>query len=71
MPAVPAALRRPDPVPLSERACWSLQDASRATSLSVRTLQKLIAVGKLPARKIGRRVLLDPAAVKSALLSAG
>lgn len=69
MPAVPIALRRPDPVPLSERAVWSLADASRATSLSVRTLQKLITAGTIPASKIGRRVLLDPAAVKAALLS--
>jgi excisionase family DNA binding protein len=68
---VPAALRRPDPVPLADRALWSLQDASRATSLSVRTLQKLIADGRLPAAKVGRRVLLDPAAVRAALLSGG
>lgn len=71
MPAVPPALRRPDPVPLADRALWSLQDASRATSLSVRTLQKLIAAGTLPARKIGRRVLLDPAETKAAILNCG
>lgn len=69
--AVPSALRRPNPVPLADRTLWSLADASRATSLSVRTLQKLIAAGTLPAQKIGRRVLLDPATVKAALLSAG
>jgi excisionase family DNA binding protein len=66
---IPSALRRPDPIPLSERPVWSLSDGSKATSLSVRTLQKLIKAGKLPASKIGRRVLLDPAAVKAALLS--
>jgi hypothetical protein len=71
MPAVPPALRRPDPVPLADRACWSLADASRATSLSVRTLQKLIAAGTRPANTIGRRVLLDPQATRNALLSTG
>ena len=70
MPATtsPSSLRRPEPVPLNEKTVWSLSDASRATSLSVRTLQKLIASGKLPAKKVGRRVLLCPQAVKKALL---
>ena len=43
-------------------------DASRATSLSVRLIQRLIAEGRIPATKVGRRVLLDPVAVKSALI---
>lgn len=68
--AAPAALRRPDPMPLDQRAAWSLTDASRATTLSVRTLQNLIADGRIPATKVGRRVLLDPQAVRSALFSA-
>ena len=68
---VPAALRRPEPTPLSDKIVWSLADAANATTLSVRTLQNLIAAGKLPATKVGRRVLLDPAAVKAALLSPG
>lgn len=67
----PSALRRLEPVPLNDRAVWSLADASRATSLSIRTLQHLIREGRLPASKVGRRVLLDPAAVKAALLSPG
>lgn len=66
--SIPPALRKAESVALADRALWSLQDASRATSLSVRTLQKLIADKTLPAKKIGRRVLLDPAAVKAALL---
>lgn len=65
---VSAALRRAEPVSLADRAVWSLADASRATSLSVRLIQRLIAEGRIPAKKIGRRVLLDPAAVKAALL---
>lgn len=64
----PSALRRPDPVALADKIVWSLSDASRATTLSVRTLQHLIAAGRLPAAKVGRRVLLDPAAVRAALL---
>ncbi len=68
MSVVPVALHRPDPVPLTDRALWSLADASRATSLSVRLIQRLIAEGRIPATKVGRRVLLDPVAVKSALI---
>lgn len=63
----PSALRRPDPVPPSAKSIWSLSDASRETTLSTRTLQNLIAAGKLPATKIGRRVLLDPQAVRAAI----
>lgn len=69
MSTVPSALRRPDPVPLADRALWSLADASRATSLSVRLIQRLIADGRLPCVRIGRRVLLDPSATRAALLS--
>ncbi len=64
---LPPALRRPEPVTLTEKPIWSLTDASEATTLSIRTLQKLIREGTLPARKIGRRVLLDPIAVRAAL----
>lgn len=63
----PAALRRSPDVHPDRKMVWSLSDASRATSLSVRTLQKLIAAKKLPAAKIGRRVLLDPVAVRDAI----
>ncbi len=71
MPATtltPPALRRAPEIALDQKIVWSLADASRATTLSVRKLQSLIADGKLPATKCGRRVLLDPAAVRSALL---
>ncbi len=68
---IPLALRRTEPVPLIDRALWSLADASRATSLSVRLIQRLIAGGRIPCIRIGRRVLLDPEATRAALLSAG
>lgn len=64
---VPPALRRPEPINLAEKPVWSLADASKATTLSTRTLQKMIANGAIPARKVGRRVLLNPAAVQAAL----
>ncbi len=66
-PPVPPALRRPDPVALSDKPVWSLSDASKATTLSIRTIQKMIDNGAIPARKVGRRVLLDPRAVHAAL----
>lgn len=65
---LPPALRRAPEIALDQKIVWSLADASRATSLSVRMLQKMIADGRLPASKVGRRVLLNPDAVKSALL---
>ena len=65
----PPALRKSDPLPLSEKSVWSLRDAAQATTLSIRTLRKLIADGTIPARRIGRRVLLDPNAVKAAVLA--
>jgi excisionase family DNA binding protein len=64
---IPAALRRPVEIPLHEKPVWSVADAARATTLSTRTIVKLIADGKLPAAKVGRRVLLDPVAVKRAI----
>ncbi len=67
LPVTPAALIPLREQPLSEKPIWSLRDAARATTLSIRTLQKLIAAGRVPANKIGRRVLLDPAAVRQAL----
>lgn len=63
----PSALRRPVETPLVDKRFWSLADAERATTLSKRTLQNLIRAGKLPAVKIGRRVLLDPNEVMTAL----
>lgn len=71
MPTPPPALRRPVETPLADKLLWSLADAEQATTLSKRTLQKLIAAGRLPAVKIGRRVLLDPNAVKVALMATG
>lgn len=65
----PPALRRPVETPLDDKLLWSLADAERATSLSRRTLQNYIRAGRLPALKIGRRVLLDPIEVKKALLA--
>lgn len=56
------------PNPLGDKLVWSLDDAARATGLSRRKLSALIARGELPARRLGRRILLDPLVVKAALL---
>ncbi len=39
----------------------SRRDAAQSLSLSLRTLDSLIAGGKLTVRRIGRRVLIEPA----------
>lgn len=62
---VPTALQRENPVPLAERLTWTLPDAARATGLSARTIQAAIYSGDLPAIRVGRRVLLSPAAVRT------
>jgi excisionase family DNA binding protein len=64
---VPAALQRPVPVPLNERVAWSISDAARALGVSSRLLTRLIAEGRIPVSRLGRRVLLDPAAVRAAI----
>ncbi len=62
--SVPAALTRPAQIPLADRAAWSVSDAALALGVSQRLLTRLIAEGKLPASRLGRRVLLDPVAVR-------
>ncbi len=71
MPSLtPAALTRPLPVPLSDRLAWSVADAAKALGVSTRLITRLIAQGKLPAAKLGRRTLLDPLAVRVAVFGA-
>ena len=41
-----------------------LKEAAEAVGLSHWTLRKLIAEGKLPAVRVGRRVLLEPEALR-------
>ena len=67
--SVPAALCRSEPVPLSEKLTWSLDDAGRATGLSSRLLQQYIARGELKAIRVGRRILLSPDTLKLWLAS--
>jgi excisionase family DNA binding protein len=67
---VPAALQRPPAVPLDQKATWNIHpDATSATGLSARTIQKAIAAGELPACRVGRRVLLRPDDVETWLAS--
>lgn len=67
----PPALTQPAPVPLADKLAWSVDETARATGLSRRKIAELIATGKLPAHRIGRRILLDPAEVKAALFGGG
>lgn len=56
----PAALRRPERIPLNEKVAWSLDDAAAATSTSRSTIKKLIREGLLVPSRITGRPLLDP-----------
>lgn len=68
MPSIlPSALQLPRHVPLNERSAWSMQDASDAYGVSIRLIARLIADKKLPAARMGRRVVLDPKAVRAAV----
>jgi excisionase family DNA binding protein len=45
----------------------SKQEIAKALSLSTRTLDKLVAAGKIPSVRVGTRRLFDPEAVTAAL----
>lgn len=47
----------------------SKSEIAKATTLSIRTLDKLVAAGKIPSFKVGTRRLFDPEAVAAALKS--
>jgi excisionase family DNA binding protein len=66
---VPAALRRPTPVPLDQRLAWSIPEAARALGVSERLLSRLVSEGRIPCSRLGRRVLLDPQAVRAAVFA--
>ena len=54
--------KRPlEPIP---RLALTVEEAALALSLSPRTVQQLVADGKLPAVKVGRRVLLPVAGLE-------
>jgi excisionase family DNA binding protein len=48
-------------VPSVPKFLLSRRDAAQSLSISLRTLDHLIAGGKLTVRHIGRRVLIEPA----------
>lgn len=62
---VPAALRRPDPLPLSDRLTLSRDEAARMVGISVRLLQRAISSGDVSVVRLGRRVLLRPTDVRA------
>jgi len=45
-------------LPEPARLLYSQKESSRILGISLRTMQALIAVKKIPARRIGRRVLV-------------
>lgn len=59
----PAALRPPEPVPLSERVTWGYDDLARTTGLSVPSLRGCVRQG-MPHVRCGERVLFLPSAVR-------
>lgn len=52
-----------------ERKLFSKVEMSKALSLSTRTLDKLVAAGKVPSIRVGTRRLFDPEAVTATLKS--
>jgi excisionase family DNA binding protein len=68
-PSVPPALCRPDPIPLTDRLAWSVDEAARMVGVSDRLLEQYIARGDLACIRVGRRVLLSPDAVRAWLAS--
>ncbi len=55
--------------PLSGQTMLSIQDAAERTGLSVRTLRRYLADGRLQAVRIGRRVMCSASAVDAAVFS--
>ena len=45
---------------MTEKVLIPRNEASKALSISLRTLERLIASGKIPVRRIGSRVLITP-----------
>lgn len=54
-----------DRIPNSQKIAWSIDDTAKELTVSNRTVQNLIAEGKIRATKIGRRVLIDPESVRA------
>jgi excisionase family DNA binding protein len=55
--------------PLSGQTMLSIQDAAERTGLSVRTLRRYLADGRLDAVRIGRRLMCSASAVDAAVFS--
>lgn len=49
---------------MPEQILLSKRQAAQALSISIRTLDKFISSGKVPVRKIGRRVLIPRASIE-------
>ena len=63
-PLKPLRTNAPVPVPIALR----LPEAARSLSVSVRTVQRLIAGGSLPASRLGRTVVVEARALAALLV---
>jgi excisionase family DNA binding protein len=57
----------PNPRPDQEPLAYRIRDAARLLSLSERTVWQLIKSGELPARRIGRAILVTRTAIEEFL----
>lgn len=62
---LPAALQRPEPIPLDQLVCWGYPQAEQATGLCQPTLRKAINELGCPHARIGDRVLFEPESLKA------
>lgn len=56
-------------LPFSGHSLLSIEQAARRTGLSVRTLRRYLAAGRLQATRIGRRLMCSEEAVQAAVVS--
>jgi excisionase family DNA binding protein len=54
---------------MENRSLTDKPGIAKALTLSIRSIDKLVAAGKIPSVRVGTRRLFDPEAVKAALVS--
>lgn len=50
--------RKVTPEPPADRTILSVEEAAAISGLGVNTIRKLVKTGELPARRVGRRILI-------------
>jgi excisionase family DNA binding protein len=61
---VPSVARRSTEANMPEQILFSKRQAAQTLSISLRTLDKLIVLKRLPVHRIGRRVLISRSAIE-------